>query len=37
MAALNNENLSGLLVSVQIDREKPDDVAKEFLTSEGLI
>ena len=37
MAALDNETLGGLLVSVQIDREQPDDVAKEFLTSEGLI
>lgn len=37
MAALDNETLGGLLVSVQIDREQPADVAKEFLTSEGLI
>ncbi len=37
MAALDNETLGELLVSVQIDREQPADVAQEFLESEGLI
>ena len=37
MAALDNDTLGQLLVSVQIDREQPADVAKEFLESEGLL
>jgi osmoprotectant transport system substrate-binding protein len=37
MAALDNETLAQLLVSVQVDREQPADVAQEFLESEGLI
>ena len=37
MAALDNETLAELLVSVQVDREQPADVATEFLESEGLL
>jgi osmoprotectant transport system substrate-binding protein len=37
MAALDNDTLGQLLVSVQIDREQPADVAQEFLESEGLL
>ena len=37
MAALDNETLGELLVSVQIDREQPADVDREFLESEGLL
>ena len=37
MAALDNETLGQLLVSVQVDREEPADVAQEFLESEGLL
>ena len=37
MAALDNETLGELLVRVQIDREQAEDVAQDFLESEGLI
>lgn len=37
MAALDNDTLGQLLVQVQVDREQPADVAREFLESEGLL
>ena len=37
MAALTTEKLTELNGRVAVDREKPEDVAKEFLEDEGLI
>ena len=37
MGALDNETMGELLVRVQIDREKPADVAADFLEAEGLL
>ena len=37
MAALTTEKLTELNGKVAVDREKPEDVAKQFLTDEGLI
>lgn len=37
MGALDNDTLAELLVRVSVDREKPQDVAQDFLTEEGLI
>lgn len=37
MGALDNETLAELLVRVSVDREKPADVATDFLTEEGLL
>ena len=37
MAALTTENLTELNGRISVDREQPEDVAKDFLTSEGLL
>ena len=37
MAALTTEKLTELNGQVSVDRAKPEDVAKEFLESEGLL
>lgn len=37
MAALTTENLTELNGRISVDREKPADVAKDFLTEQGLI
>ena len=37
MAALTTENLTELNGKIAVDREKPEDVAKEFLTENGLL
>lgn len=37
MAALTTEKLTELNGKVAVDRQKPEDVAKQFLTDEGLI
>lgn len=37
MAALTTEKLTELNGQVSVDRAKPEDVAKDFLTSEGLL
>jgi osmoprotectant transport system substrate-binding protein len=37
MGALDNTTLGELIARVSIDRETPEDVAEEFLESEGLI
>lgn len=37
MAALDNETLGELIARVTVDREKPADVASDFLSEEGLI
>lgn len=37
MAALTTDKLTELNGRVAVDREKPEDVAKDFLTSEGLL
>ena len=37
MAALTTENLTELNGRVAVDREKPEDVARDFLESEGLL
>ena len=37
MAALTTENLTELNSKVAVDRAKPEDVAKEFLTENGLL
>ena len=37
MAALTTENLTELNGRVAVDREKPEDVALDFLQSEGLL
>ena len=37
MAALTTEKLTELNGRVSVDREKPEDVAADFLTSEGLL
>ncbi len=37
MAALNTEKLTELNGQVSVDREKPADVAKDFLSEAGLI
>lgn len=37
MAALDNRTLGELIARVTVDREKPEDVAKDFLTQAGLI
>ena len=37
MAALTTENLTELNAQVSVERQKPDDIAKEFLESEGLL
>lgn len=37
MAALDNQTLGELIARVTVDREKPEDVAKDFLTDAGLI
>jgi osmoprotectant transport system substrate-binding protein len=37
MAALTTEKLTELNGRVAVDREKPEDVAKDFLTQEGLL
>lgn len=37
MAALTTENLTELNGQVSVDRQKPEDVAKEFLEAEGLL
>ena len=37
MAALTTENLTELNGKMAVDRAKPEDVAKEFLESEGLL
>ena len=37
MAALTTEKLTELNGEVAVDREKPEDVAHEFLTEAGLV
>ena len=37
MAALTTENLTELNGKISVDREKPADIAQEFLESEGLL
>lgn len=37
MAALDNETLGELIARVSVDREKAEDVAREFLEEEGLV
>lgn len=37
MAALDNQTLGELIARVTVDREKPEDVATEFLKDQGLI
>src|SRR5207342_1642518 len=37
MAALTTENLTDLNSKIAVDRAKPEDVAKEFLTDNGLL
>ncbi|GAA3815740.1 ABC transporter substrate-binding protein [Nocardioides panacisoli] len=37
MAALDNQTLGELIAQVTVDRAKPEDVAKDFLQSKGLI
>jgi osmoprotectant transport system substrate-binding protein len=37
MAALTTENLTELNGRVAVDREKPEDVARDFLEQEGLL
>jgi osmoprotectant transport system substrate-binding protein len=37
MAALTTENLTELNGKIAVDREKPEDVAKQFLTDNGLL
>jgi osmoprotectant transport system substrate-binding protein len=37
MAALTTENLTDLNSRISVDREKPADVAKDFLTENGLL
>jgi osmoprotectant transport system substrate-binding protein len=37
MAALTTENLTELNGRVAVDREKPEDVAQDFLEQEGLL
>jgi osmoprotectant transport system substrate-binding protein len=37
MAALDNQTLGELIARVTVDREKPEDVAKDFLSEKGLI
>jgi osmoprotectant transport system substrate-binding protein len=37
MAALTTENLTELNARVAVDREKPEDVAHDFLTEQGLL
>ncbi|MBC9732923.1 ABC transporter substrate-binding protein [Nocardioides marmotae] len=37
MAALTTENLTELNGRIAVDREKPEDVAREFLEQEGLL
>ena len=37
MAALTTEKLTELNGRVAVDREKPEDVARDFLESEGLL
>jgi osmoprotectant transport system substrate-binding protein len=37
MAALTTENLTELNSRIAVDREKPEDVAKDFLTENGLL
>ena len=37
MAALTTENLTELNGRISVDREKPEDVATDFLTEAGLL
>jgi osmoprotectant transport system substrate-binding protein len=37
MAALTTENLTELNARVAVDREKPEDVARDFLIQQGLL
>ena len=37
MAALTTENLTELNSKVAVDRAKPEDVASDFLTENGLL
>lgn len=37
MAALDNDTLAPLIARVSVDREKAEDVAREFLETEGLL
>ena len=37
MAALTTENLTELNGKIAVDRQKPEDVAKDFLTQNGLL
>ena len=37
MAALTTENLTELNAQISVERQKPEDIAKEFLESEGLL
>ncbi len=37
MAQLDNETLGTLIARVSVDREKPEDVASEFLEEQGLL
>jgi len=37
MAALTTENLTGLNEKISVDRQKPEDVAKQFLEDNGLL
>jgi osmoprotectant transport system substrate-binding protein len=37
MAALTTENLTELNARIAVDREKPEDVAHDFLTEQGLL
>lgn len=37
MAALTTENLTELNGQISVERQKPEDIAKEFLESEGLL
>ena len=37
MAALTTEKLTQLNAKVSVDRQKPEDVAEQFLSDDGLI
>jgi osmoprotectant transport system substrate-binding protein len=37
MAALTTANLTDLNSKIAVDRQKPEDVAKDFLTQNGLL
>lgn len=37
MGALDNDTLAGLVARVTVDREKPENVARDFLTEQGML